>query len=167
MTEPSSLGDILRGTMERVVGSDEARAYLAWERAAGDALAAVSRPRRFVRGRLTVECESSAWASELSYFAPLLLERITALDPGTPVETLRFVAHSRGRRAPAGPSAETTRGQEDGAAAAKNEGSHARGSREEASDAGRGTDDTSEHERSAAARAVLAALAKRPPGNAK
>ena len=92
MNEFSRLGDILSGTLGRVAGSDEARAYRAWTRAAGSDVVAVTRPRRLLRGVLTVECESSTWASELTYLAPAILERLRADDPDTPVTGLRFVA---------------------------------------------------------------------------
>jgi predicted nucleic acid-binding Zn ribbon protein len=92
MTEFSRLGDILSAALSRVAGSDEARAYRAWARAAGGDVVAVTRPRRLARGVLTVECESSAWANELTYLTPVILERLRADDPDTPVETLRFVA---------------------------------------------------------------------------
>jgi predicted nucleic acid-binding Zn ribbon protein len=89
--EFSRLGDILSGALGRVAGSDEGRAYRAWPRAAGHDVIAVTRPRRLLRGVLTVECESSTWANELTYLAPAILERLHADDPDTPVTGLRFV----------------------------------------------------------------------------
>jgi predicted nucleic acid-binding Zn ribbon protein len=40
---------------------------------------------------LTVECESSTWANELTYLTPVILERLRADDPATTVTGLRFV----------------------------------------------------------------------------
>jgi predicted nucleic acid-binding Zn ribbon protein len=40
---------------------------------------------------LTVECESSTWANELTYLTPVILERLRADDAATPVTSLRFV----------------------------------------------------------------------------
>jgi predicted nucleic acid-binding Zn ribbon protein len=91
MAEFSRLGDILSAALGRVAGSDEGRAYTAWARAAGADVAAVTRPRRLSRGVLTVECESSTWANELTYLTPVILERLRADDPATPVKGLRFV----------------------------------------------------------------------------
>jgi len=91
MGEFSRLGDILGDALKRVAGSDEARAYQAWARAAGGDVVAVTRPRRLSRGVLTVECESSAWASELTYLTPVILERLRTDDPQTPIKALRFV----------------------------------------------------------------------------
>lgn len=105
MTEFERLGDILGPTLSRVAGSDEARAYQGWVRAAGAEVAAVTRPRRFARGLLTVECESAGWASELNYLTPVLLERLVADDPETPVKKLRFVIAARPLREEDGPPA--------------------------------------------------------------
>ena len=50
------------------------------------------RPRRLSRGVLTVECESSTWANELTYLdAGHPRRRLRADDPATPVTSLRFV----------------------------------------------------------------------------
>lgn len=91
MTEFSRLGDILNAALSRVAGSDEGRAYQGWTRAAGADVVAVTRPRRLARGVLTVECESSTWANELTYLTPVILERLRADDAATPVTSLRFV----------------------------------------------------------------------------
>ena len=91
MPEFTRLGDILNAALSRVAGSDEGRAYRAWARAAGADVVAVTRPRRLSRGVLTVECESSTWAHELTYLTPVILERLRADDPTTPVHGLRFV----------------------------------------------------------------------------
>ena len=91
MAEFSRLGDILNAALGRVADSDEGRAYRGWARAAGDEVVAVTRPRRLSRGVLTVECESSTWSNELTYLTPVILERLRADDPTTPVAGLRFV----------------------------------------------------------------------------
>jgi predicted nucleic acid-binding Zn ribbon protein len=91
MAEFSRLGDILNAALSRVAGSDEGRAYQGWARAAGADVVAVTRPRRLARGLLTVECESSTWANELTYLTPVILERLRSDDPATPVQSLRFV----------------------------------------------------------------------------
>jgi predicted nucleic acid-binding Zn ribbon protein len=90
--EPRRLGDILGGTLQGVAKGDQARAYAAWLGAVGADVAAATRPRRFARGTLTVGCESSVWANELTYLIPTILEKMAATDPDHPVKRLRFEA---------------------------------------------------------------------------
>ena len=97
MPEPRKIGDIVSRSLDRLVGSDKARAFQLWRRAAGEQVAAVTQPIRFSRGTLTVVCESSVWANELTYLGGTLLDRLRALDPACPVERLRFVT-GRGPR---------------------------------------------------------------------
>lgn len=101
MSELRRLGEIINPALSRLETSEGARAYGVWARAAGDPVAANTLPRRFARGLLTVECSSSIWANELTYLAPQLLARMAELEPGNPVERLRFVT----ARAPFGPPA--------------------------------------------------------------
>lgn len=95
--DPRKIGEILDPTLTRLDTSDQARAYGAWARAAGDPVAANARPRSFARGVLTVECASSIWAQELTYLGGQLLTRMNELDPAHPVQRFRFVT----RRSPA------------------------------------------------------------------
>jgi predicted nucleic acid-binding Zn ribbon protein len=95
MADFTRLGDIVAKAMDRVIQSDEARAYRGWIEAAGHEVAAVTRPRRFARGLLTIECESATWANELSYLTPMILESLAAVDPETPVKKLRFFTSGR------------------------------------------------------------------------
>ncbi len=94
---PRRLGDILKPTVQRLTSGDEARAYAVWARAAGDQVGEATRPRAFSHGALTVECESSVWANELTYLSRTILARMGELDPGHPVRRLRFWVR---RRAP-------------------------------------------------------------------
>lgn len=87
---PRRLGEILAPTVSRLTSSDDARAYALWARAAGEQVAQATAVRAFSRGVLTVECESSVWASELSYLSGEILARMSAMDPGNPVRKLRF-----------------------------------------------------------------------------
>ncbi len=101
--EPRKIGEILDPALARLDTSDQARAYGAWARAAGDAVAANARPRSFARGVLTVECASSIWAQELTYLGGQLLARMNELDPAHPVERFRFVTGvARARAEPPG-----------------------------------------------------------------
>jgi predicted nucleic acid-binding Zn ribbon protein len=64
---------------------------VAWERAAGPALAAETRAATLQRGVLTVEVRSSALLAELQGFrTDELLSRLLAADPSARVTGLRF-----------------------------------------------------------------------------
>jgi hypothetical protein len=88
---PRRLGDVISPALDRLAGSDEARAYAAWARAVGDPVSRGTRPRAFRRGQLTVECASSVWANELTYLGPQILRRMDEVAPGHPVQRFRFV----------------------------------------------------------------------------
>jgi len=88
---PRHVREILELAMERMSGSDEARAYRAWMRASGAMVASTTAPRRFAAGVLTVACPSSVWTNELTYLGAQILTRMNELAPGHPVRRLRFV----------------------------------------------------------------------------
>ena len=90
-SDPQRLGDILSAALGRMATSDQARAYAAWARAAGEQVASGARPRHFSRGVLTVECTSSVWANELTYLGGQILRRMDEIAPGHPVKRFRFV----------------------------------------------------------------------------
>jgi hypothetical protein len=128
---PRRLGDILTPSLERIVGSDEARAYSAWSRAVGEPVTRGTRPKAFRRGQLTVECASSVWANELTYLGPQILRRMDEVAPGHPVERFRFVVgrlpapDAREGGAEAGPkAAPETSPEESGNSAAKKKRRH-------------------------------------------
>jgi predicted nucleic acid-binding Zn ribbon protein len=54
----------------------EATVFGAWEKVVGPDIAAHSRPVKLVDGELTVEAESTAWATQLRMLAGSLLQRI-------------------------------------------------------------------------------------------
>ena len=56
----------------------EATVFGAWERVVGADVAAHSRPIKLENGELTVEAESTAWATQLRLLAASLLRRIAA-----------------------------------------------------------------------------------------
>ena len=110
MPEPRRLGDVLAGTLKGVTSSERARAYSVWLAAVGPQVAAVTRPRRFTRGTLTVGCESSVWANELTYLSGTILEKMAAVDAGHPVKRLRFEAAGPPERQGDEPSASNLKG---------------------------------------------------------
>jgi predicted nucleic acid-binding Zn ribbon protein len=56
----------------------EATVFGAWERVVGPDIAKHSRPIKLDDGELTVEAESTAWATQLRLLAASLLQRIAA-----------------------------------------------------------------------------------------
>jgi hypothetical protein len=60
----------------------------AWHDAVGDRIARRARPMRLERGVLTVRAATAVWAQELSFLAPTIVARLSAL--GLEVESLRF-----------------------------------------------------------------------------
>jgi hypothetical protein len=110
--EPRRLGEILDPTLARLETSDQARAYGAWSRAAGEQVAAAARPRSYARGVLTVECTSSVWANELTYLGGQILARMREVAPDHPVARLRFVVEGRPRQEEEPPAAKKNRRNE-------------------------------------------------------
>ncbi len=62
-----------------------------WPRAAGEYVAAHVAPVRLVRKTLRLAVDDASWASEMTYLAPAILERLKALLPGKWVEDLKVV----------------------------------------------------------------------------
>ena len=58
------------------------RAPSLWQQAAGAGRAPRSQAAAFARGTLTVACESSVWAQELTYLGGRILSVCGALDAG-------------------------------------------------------------------------------------
>ena len=110
-SEPKRLGDILSPALDRLATSEQARAYGAWARAAGEQVASGARPRHFARGLLTVECTSSVWANELTYLGSQILRRMDEIAPGHPVKRFRFVVERSASRQEEEPSAEKKTGR--------------------------------------------------------
>ncbi len=101
MTRP--MGAILTQIMERWGAGRASKGALAvarWPEFAGPVIAAHARARHVKRGVLTVAVDSHVWATELTTYTPVLVDRInSAVGPGT-VTSIRFDA---GRYDPRGP----------------------------------------------------------------
>ena len=167
-SEPRKIGEILDPALARIDTSDQARAYGAWARAAGDAVAANARPRSFARGVLTVECASSIWAQELTYLCGQLLARMNELDPAHPVQRFRFVA----RRSPAPPLEAVPEPATEGAPAQENEPAASKKSRRDGiihradlEAAQRVADEVGDERLRKAILAALGAASEEPPRN--
>jgi predicted nucleic acid-binding Zn ribbon protein len=80
--DPQLFGDVLarlvkaRGWQRPAA---EATVFGAWERVVGGEVAAHSRPVKLDGTELTVEAESTAWATQLRMLAPSLVQRIAAV----------------------------------------------------------------------------------------
>ena len=68
----------------------EATVFGAWEKVVGSEIAAHCRPVRLSDGELTVEAESTAWATQLRMLAASLLQRIAAEVGHNVVKKLRI-----------------------------------------------------------------------------
>jgi predicted nucleic acid-binding Zn ribbon protein len=74
---PRSLALALEGlTTTLSPASSLARVQVAWELAAGPAIAAAAAPTAERDGVLTITCSAAVWAQELELIAPMLLERL-------------------------------------------------------------------------------------------
>jgi predicted nucleic acid-binding Zn ribbon protein len=98
-SDPRRLGSAL----DRIVAARAPQTLLAevqtvWAAVAGAAIAARAEPVAERDGRITIACESGAWAQELDLMGDLLRDRIdAALGPGR-VSALRFTADLSRRR---------------------------------------------------------------------
>jgi predicted nucleic acid-binding Zn ribbon protein len=69
-----------------------AQIQVAWPDAAGPAIAAASEPVAERQGRVTIACESGAWAQELELISELLHGRLEELIGENRLAALRFTA---------------------------------------------------------------------------
>ena len=65
--------------------------FLDWERLVGSDNAAASQPVSLEGSLMTIQCRSTAWATQLNLVGPSLLERIRSSAPGALVESLDFI----------------------------------------------------------------------------
>ena len=91
--DPDRLGDIVQGLTARL-GWDSSLAQsdlmLAWTEIAGEETAAHSHPTGIDNGTLTVECESTAWATQLRLMRVQITTRIAEKYPDAGVQSIRF-----------------------------------------------------------------------------
>lgn len=84
-----SLADVLA---ERAPATLLADVQGAWPQACGRAIAAASEPVAEREGRVTIACESGAWAQELELMGETLKARLEAIVGENRVTALRFTA---------------------------------------------------------------------------
>lgn len=81
-TKPEAVGAILSRVLKRLQLDrkiDEGRALKLWPSAAGKELAAATRAASVSRGRMTVECQSPAWANECRMLKLSLIQKLNDL----------------------------------------------------------------------------------------
>jgi predicted nucleic acid-binding Zn ribbon protein len=90
---PRQLGD----SLARVLAQSAPKTVLAdvqaaWPEACGEAIANASEPVAERQGRVTIACQSGAWAQELELMQETLLERLEQLVGEGRISALRFTA---------------------------------------------------------------------------
>ncbi|WP_144119896.1 DUF721 domain-containing protein [Catellatospora sichuanensis] len=97
--DPAKLGDVLSRLMKArgwQRPTAEATVFGEWEKCVGPDIAAHSRPVKLENGELTVEAESTAWATQLRLLARTILTRIA----GTVGNNVVTKLHIHGPAAP-------------------------------------------------------------------
>ncbi len=92
--DPARLGDILGPLLKQRLGSEDFAAEheigRLWGRVVGSEVARHARPGTFRRGSLTVEVDQPAWATELQFQAPRILDRINQAAGKSLISEIRF-----------------------------------------------------------------------------
>jgi len=83
------LARVLRERAPRTLLAD---VQTAWPEACGEAIAAAAEPVAERDGRITIACESGAWAQELELMSDTLFARLEAIVGENRVAALRFTA---------------------------------------------------------------------------
>ena len=92
--EPQALRGILSGVLSDLGLTEklrECRALLAWEKAAGTALAARARPLRIRRGKLELAVPSAVWRAQLSFAKDDLVRRVNELAGETVIREIAIL----------------------------------------------------------------------------
>ena len=93
--DPKGLGDVMSGlSSELGWGSSLAKSdlLLAWTEIAGPDTAEHSRPIGITDSVLTVQCDSTAWATQLRHMRVLIMTTIAQRFPEAGIESIRFEA---------------------------------------------------------------------------
>jgi predicted nucleic acid-binding Zn ribbon protein len=91
--DPQALGDVVAGLTVALGWSDflvESDVIASWPEIVGEDVALHSRPVQLDDGILTVECESTAWATQLRMMASLTLSRIIEIYPDAGISSVVF-----------------------------------------------------------------------------
>ncbi|MDX2376240.1 DciA family protein [Microbacterium sp. LRZ72] len=92
--DPRGLGDVV-SALTREAGWDSQLAredlMLQWNEVAGAQTAAHARPVALDAGVLTVQCDSTAWAKQLSLLRAEIVTRLARAHPDAGIEGIRFI----------------------------------------------------------------------------
>jgi len=91
--DPLALGDVVAGLTASLGWSDfliESDVIASWPEIVGSDVATHSRPVQLDDGVLTVECESTAWATQLRMMSSLTLSRIVEIYPDAAISSVVF-----------------------------------------------------------------------------
>ena len=92
--DPVVLGALLEGVLADLGAAEkltQCRALLAWEAAAGEALAAQARPLRIRKGRLELAVPSAVWRTQVTFARADLVRRINQLAGAEVVREIAIV----------------------------------------------------------------------------
>ncbi|MGD8193637.1 DUF721 domain-containing protein [Herbiconiux sp. P18] len=93
--DPKGLGDVMSGLSNELGWSSslaKSDLLLAWTEIAGPETAEHSRPIGITDSVLTVQCDSTAWATQLRHMRVLIMTTIAQRFPEAGIETIRFEA---------------------------------------------------------------------------
>ena len=91
--DPQALGDVVDGLTAALGWSDflvESDVIASWPEIVGPDVAIHSTPVQLSDGILTVECESTAWATQLRMMSSLTLSRIIEIYPDAGISGVTF-----------------------------------------------------------------------------
>ena len=93
--DPKGLGDVMSGLSTELGWSSslaKSDLLLAWTEIAGPETAEHSRPIGITDSVLTVQCDSTAWATQLRHMRVLIMTTIAQRFPEAGIESIRFEA---------------------------------------------------------------------------
>lgn len=96
--DPAPLGASIEHLMTRLAGVPTSAIELImdrWPEIVGDAAGASCAPVKVSQGVLTVRTDEAIWGTELRWLEPTIIERITALDEGTIITSVKVVVRPR------------------------------------------------------------------------
>lgn len=92
VSEPVKLGSLIKSEREKLWNNSPGLGMQSlWEQVAGAEISANTRVKSHRSGVLTISCDSSGWACELSLAAADLMARLNDAGPPEAISELRFV----------------------------------------------------------------------------
>lgn len=91
--DPSGLGDVIEGLTQKMGWTSplaRSELLLAWADIAGAETAEHSKPVSFDEGVLTVQCDSTAWATQLRLMRSTITTQIALKYPEAEIQSIKF-----------------------------------------------------------------------------